>query len=30
MGYPIVREYVEHENGGKGAAYRKHARALGY
>jgi len=23
MGYPVVREYVEHENGGKGIEYRK-------
>jgi DNA invertase Pin-like site-specific DNA recombinase len=23
MGYPIVREYVEHESGGKGVEYRK-------
>src|ERR1700726_4342137 len=23
MGYPVVREYVEHENGGKGVEYRK-------
>jgi DNA invertase Pin-like site-specific DNA recombinase len=23
MGYAIVREYVEHENGGKGVEYRK-------
>ena len=23
MGYPLVREYVEHENGGKSAEYRK-------
>src|SRR5438876_5790783 len=23
MGYRIVREYVEHENGGKGVEYRK-------
>jgi hypothetical protein len=23
MGYPLVREYVEHENGGQSAEYRK-------
>jgi DNA invertase Pin-like site-specific DNA recombinase len=23
MGYPVAREYVEHENGGKGVEYRK-------
>ena len=23
MGYPVVREYVEHENGGKGVEHRK-------
>src|SRR5215831_4689499 len=23
MGHPIVREYVEHKNGGKGVEYRK-------
>src|SRR5437870_2645440 len=23
MGYPVVREYVEHENGGRGVEYRK-------
>jgi DNA invertase Pin-like site-specific DNA recombinase len=28
MGYPVVREYVEHENGGKGAEYRKQLNAL--
>jgi DNA invertase Pin-like site-specific DNA recombinase len=28
MGYPVVREYVEHENGGKGADHRKQLAAL--
>jgi DNA invertase Pin-like site-specific DNA recombinase len=28
MGYPIVREYVEHENGGKGIEYRKQLAAM--
>src|SRR6185312_17165245 len=28
MGYPVVREYVEHESGGKGADYRAQLRAL--
>jgi DNA invertase Pin-like site-specific DNA recombinase len=28
MGYGIVREYVEHENGGKGAEYRKQLAAM--
>jgi DNA invertase Pin-like site-specific DNA recombinase len=28
MGYPIVREYVEHENGGKGVEYRKQLAAM--
>ena len=28
MGYPIVREYVEHENGGKGVGYRKQLGAM--
>jgi DNA invertase Pin-like site-specific DNA recombinase len=28
MGYPIVHEYVEHENGGKGAEYRKQLAAM--
>jgi DNA invertase Pin-like site-specific DNA recombinase len=28
MGYPLVREYVEHENGGKGAEYRKQLAAM--
>jgi DNA invertase Pin-like site-specific DNA recombinase len=28
MGYLIVREYVEHESGGKGAEYRKQLRLL--
>jgi DNA invertase Pin-like site-specific DNA recombinase len=28
MGYPVVREYVEHENGGKGAEYRKQLAAM--
>src|ERR1700680_2771155 len=27
-GYPVVREYVEHENGGKGAEYRKQLAAM--
>src|SRR5690349_20908818 len=28
MGYPVVREYIEHENGGKGAEYRKQLAAM--
>jgi len=28
MGYPVVREYVEHENGGKGVEYRKQLDAM--
>jgi len=28
VGYPVVREYVEHENGGKGAEYRKQLAAM--
>jgi predicted site-specific integrase-resolvase len=28
MGYPVVREYVEHENGGKGLEYRKQLAAM--
>src|ERR1700751_5351564 len=28
MGYPIVREYVEHESGGKGIEYRKQLAAM--
>src|ERR1700732_4672151 len=28
MGYPVVREYVEHENGGKGVEYRKRLDAM--
>src|ERR1700751_1080869 len=28
MGYRIVREYVEHENGGKGVEYRKQLAAM--
>ena len=28
MGYPITREYVEHENGGKGVEYRKQLAAM--
>jgi DNA invertase Pin-like site-specific DNA recombinase len=28
MGYRIVREYVEHENGGKGIEYRKQLAAM--
>src|SRR5713226_5896727 len=28
MGHPVVREYVEHENGGKGAEYRKQLAAM--
>jgi DNA invertase Pin-like site-specific DNA recombinase len=28
MGYPIVHEYVEYENGGKGAEYRKQLAAM--
>jgi DNA invertase Pin-like site-specific DNA recombinase len=28
MGYPLVREYVEHENGGKSAEYRKQLAAM--
>jgi DNA invertase Pin-like site-specific DNA recombinase len=28
MGYPIVHEYVEHENGGKGLEYRKQLGAM--
>jgi DNA invertase Pin-like site-specific DNA recombinase len=28
MGYPIVREYVEHEGGGKGVEYRKQLNAM--
>jgi hypothetical protein len=28
MGYPVVREYVEHENGGKGVEYRKRLAAM--
>jgi DNA invertase Pin-like site-specific DNA recombinase len=28
MGYPVVREYVEHENGGKGVEYRKQLGAM--
>jgi DNA invertase Pin-like site-specific DNA recombinase len=28
MGYPIVREYVEHENGGKGVEYRQRLSAM--
>jgi DNA invertase Pin-like site-specific DNA recombinase len=28
MGYPVIREYVEHENGGKGAEYRKQLAAM--
>src|SRR5260370_6587285 len=28
MGYPVVREYVEHEDGGKGAEYRQQLDAM--
>ena len=28
VGYPIVHEYVEHENGGKGLEYRKQLGAM--
>lgn len=28
MGYPVEREYVEHENGGKGVEYRKQFGAV--
>jgi DNA invertase Pin-like site-specific DNA recombinase len=28
MGYPVAREYVEHENGGKGIEYRKQLAAM--
>ena len=28
MGYPVVREYVERENGGKGTEYRKQLSAM--
>src|SRR5262245_34957180 len=28
LGYPIVREYVEHESGGKGVEYRKQLGAM--
>jgi DNA invertase Pin-like site-specific DNA recombinase len=28
MGYPVVREYVEHENGGKGVEYRRQLSAV--
>ena len=28
MGYRVVREYVEHENGGKGIEYRKQLAAI--
>jgi DNA invertase Pin-like site-specific DNA recombinase len=28
MAYPVVREYVEHENGGKGVEYRKQLSAM--
>ena len=28
MGYPVDREYVEHENGGKGVEYRKQLGAM--
>src|SRR6202048_2683788 len=28
MGYAVVREYVEHENGGKGVEYRKQLGAM--
>jgi DNA invertase Pin-like site-specific DNA recombinase len=28
MGYPVVNEYVEHENGGKGIEYRKQLAAV--
>jgi DNA invertase Pin-like site-specific DNA recombinase len=28
MGYPVVHEYVEHENGGKGVEYRKQLGAM--
>ena len=28
MGYSVVREYVEHENGGKGVEYRKQLAAM--
>src|SRR5271169_1971886 len=28
MGYPVEREYVEHENGGKGVEYRKQLGAM--
>jgi DNA invertase Pin-like site-specific DNA recombinase len=28
MGYPVVHEYVEHENGGKGVEYRKQLDAM--
>src|SRR5580704_1975247 len=28
MGYPVVCEYVEHENGGKGVEYRKQLDAM--
>src|ERR1700736_4539485 len=28
MGYPVVREYVEHENGGKGVEHRKQLAAM--
>ena len=28
MGFHVLREYIEHENGGKGAAYRKQLAAM--
>jgi DNA invertase Pin-like site-specific DNA recombinase len=28
MGYPVVREYVEHEKSGKGTEYRKQLAAM--
>src|SRR5215471_12734184 len=28
MAYPIAREYVEHENGGKGVEYRQQLSAM--
>jgi DNA invertase Pin-like site-specific DNA recombinase len=28
MGYPVVCEYVEHENGGRGVEYRKQLGAM--
>jgi DNA invertase Pin-like site-specific DNA recombinase len=28
LGYAVVREYVEHENGGKGAEHRKQLGAM--